>query len=297
MLRDDNGHPVHAVPRSQLEDLVPRSDELVHLPRLHLHVRQVAQDLRVALVDLERLAVTLDRLLVVAIDAVQEAVDVPADVAPDVVLQAQLHAFVRLLALALALHVPEDQALHRERLAVVGELLQDGIRRLEALLVRLGLVAPHHLLEQRVLLRGERHGTVRHRGGETSGASDARRERDAGEAVRGAGGLSRIGSRRRLFAFPEISPSQMMRDPRIRFECAFGRSSARCRHIGRYISDVADDGQHRGARGVFALRTRRVRLRSASDFRAPLFVSARIVAGQGTRVNPRSTPWRRLSRP
>ena len=241
VLRDDDGHPVHARRGPLLEDLIPRAHELVDFPELDLHVRQVAQDLQVALVDLQRLAVTLDRLFVVTIDAVQKAVDVPADVAPDVVLQTKLHALVCLLALALPLHVPEDQALHRERLAVVRELLQDGVRRLEAFLEGLRFVGPHHLLEQRVLLRGKRHGTVRHRGGTTHEArrvpsANATRVRLSATRV----GLSRIGSRRLFSRFRKM----------LHFRMTPARRIFRCRH--RVTPDVADTDDLEVARGVFA---------------------------------------------
>ena len=87
-------------------------------------------------------------------------VHVPAHVTLDVVLEAQLDELVRLLALV---HAAQHQALHGERLAVVGKLLKDGVRRLDALLVRLGLVAAHQLLEEVILLLGEGDRAVRHR--------------------------------------------------------------------------------------------------------------------------------------
>ena len=87
-------------------------------------------------------------------------VHVPAHVTFDVVLEPELDELVRLLAFV---HAAQQQALHGKRLAVVGKLLQDGVRRLDALLVRLGLVAADQLLEEVILLLGKGDRAVRHR--------------------------------------------------------------------------------------------------------------------------------------
>ena len=60
-----------------------------------------------------------------------------------------------LLVLAASAHVVQNEALHAKRLSMVGKLLQDGVCRLDALLVLLGLVLPDYLAEQVLVFPGQ----------------------------------------------------------------------------------------------------------------------------------------------
>ena len=145
MLGDGEGEPVVAVGRLEGKEVLARRDETGVVAHLHLEQRQVAQDLVVVRVVTQRTAVALDRLQVVAVGAVEQAIDVPADVAFDVHLHAFAHQLVRL---RLAVYAVEDQPLHCQRLAMVDKLLEHLVGSLEALLVLLGLVVLHDRLEQ-----------------------------------------------------------------------------------------------------------------------------------------------------
>lgn len=107
---------------------------------LYLEQRQVAQDLNIVLVPLERIPVALDRLVILFICALQDAVDMPTDVTLQIVAQAALHVLVRLL---LAPQTVECQPLHRQRLTVLGKLwiCQDLFGQLQPVLVLLHFVA------------------------------------------------------------------------------------------------------------------------------------------------------------
>ena len=152
-LADGEAHPVLPVARSVGEDDPACLGEVGEVADLNLQVGEVSQDLRVALVQLERHAVALDGLPVVAIGAVHKAVHVPAHVRLHVVSHPELNQLVRLL---LTVHVAQDEPLHRQRLAVVGMLLEHKVGGLEALLVLLRLVASHHVVELLLLLAGQR---------------------------------------------------------------------------------------------------------------------------------------------
>ena len=152
-LGDGQTHPVLPRPGSVLQDDPAGLGEVGEVADLNLQAGEVPQDLRVALVQLERHAVTLDGLPVVAIGAVHQAVHVPTNVRLHVVSHPELNELVRLLH---PVHVAQDEPLHRERLAVVGKLLQHEVGGLEPLLVLLGLVASHHVVELLLLLAGQR---------------------------------------------------------------------------------------------------------------------------------------------
>mmetsp|Transcript_8028 Transcript_8028/g.25135 ORF Transcript_8028/g.25135 Transcript_8028/m.25135 type:complete len:226 (+) Transcript_8028:1270-1947(+) len=144
VVRERVRDPVHLVVGFLGEELVARLEEAALVPELDLEQAQVSQDLDVVRVDFERLLVRLDRLLVVSIAPVQQAVDVPADVRPHVRPQPFLHEGVGLL---LPVETVQHEAAHRERLAVVRRLLQDLVRGLQALLVLLRLVELDDVLE------------------------------------------------------------------------------------------------------------------------------------------------------
>ena len=135
---------------------------------------------------------TICALAVVALAAVDEAVHVPAHVAPDVVLQASLGELVRLRG---AVHARQDQALHRERLAVVRELLQDLVRHPDALLVLLQLVELNHLVEVLLVLGRKRRRAVRGGRHRERGGSEDRRPTGAIASAKGRRRIAQILSR------------------------------------------------------------------------------------------------------
>ena len=125
---------------------------------MNLQPTQVAHNVLVVGIPPERVEVALARLFVVVLGAVDEAVDVPAHVAPHIVAQTKLAQLVRLLLVPQAVL---DQSLHRLRLAVARVLLKDRVRQLDAPRVLLLLVASHHLREHLLLLLAELSWLVR----------------------------------------------------------------------------------------------------------------------------------------
>ena len=127
------------LPGPRREQRRPRLDEALDVALLDLQVRQVPQDLAVAAVlqgerlELERALVALDGLGVVAVCAVEEAVDVPADVRRDAERQGLFREGVGLVAAAGrrggALgsrsrgvgHAGDAEGLHGDGVGVVGE--------------------------------------------------------------------------------------------------------------------------------------------------------------------------------
>eukprot|EP00967_Tisochrysis_lutea_P134511 scaffold237646_cov31-Tisochrysis_lutea.AAC.1 len=73
------GKPVHPVGRFERQKLLPGLQEVRQQPELHLQHGEIPQDLDVVRVMAEGAPVALDRLHVVPVAAVEEAVDVPAD--------------------------------------------------------------------------------------------------------------------------------------------------------------------------------------------------------------------------
>mmetsp|Transcript_20827 Transcript_20827/g.66274 ORF Transcript_20827/g.66274 Transcript_20827/m.66274 type:complete len:487 (-) Transcript_20827:82-1542(-) len=147
--RHRKGEPVHPVGRLHREQLLARLEEARQQPELDLKHRQVAQDLDVFRLVTQRAAVALDGLRVLAVGAVEKAVDVPADLRLDVELDALADEFVRLLLL---LHAVQQQPLHRDRLAVLRELFEHLVGGTQPLLVALELVVLDDGLEERGLL-------------------------------------------------------------------------------------------------------------------------------------------------
>lgn len=67
---------------------------------------------RAYLVDTKSVAVGFDGFVVLLLGALQQSVDVPADVRLDVILQAALHVLLRLVVLP---HAIQYQPFHRQR--------------------------------------------------------------------------------------------------------------------------------------------------------------------------------------
>ena len=131
VVRHREQHPVVARVALVAQHLLRRRDEALRVAQLQLDVAEVAADAQVAGVDAHRLPVALGRLRVVAVGAVQQAVDVPAGVRLDVGADGGFREVVRLLpALGVVGH---DEALERQRLAVLGVLLEDLRARVAAL--------------------------------------------------------------------------------------------------------------------------------------------------------------------
>lgn len=147
--RHRKGEPVHPVGRLHREKLLARLEEARQQPELDLEHRKVAKDLDVFGLVPQRAAVALDGLRVLAVGAVEKAVHVPANLRLDVELDALADEVVRLLLL---LHAVEQQPLHRDRLAVLRELLEHLVGGTQPLLVALELVVLDDGLEERGLL-------------------------------------------------------------------------------------------------------------------------------------------------
>mmetsp|Transcript_43841 Transcript_43841/g.115943 ORF Transcript_43841/g.115943 Transcript_43841/m.115943 type:complete len:347 (-) Transcript_43841:7-1047(-) len=152
VLGDGVTNPVQTLAGFDLQELPPCLGKPDDVPAVDLQKGQISEDLDVLGVKPQCLTVALHGLLVVPVLAVEQAVDVPADVAPDVVLDALPRQLVGLL---LPVQVAERQALHAQRLAMLRMLLQDRVRSLDALLVLLGLVELHDRPKHRLLLRRE----------------------------------------------------------------------------------------------------------------------------------------------
>lgn len=125
---------------TQREQVVARLLVALEVAHLDLEKRQVLQDLQVILLPLERVAVALDGLIVLLVAALEQSVDVPANVGAQVVSQTQTHILVGLLA---APQSVQSKPLHGQRLAVLHVLGvgQDLLGQFKAIFVLLQFVA------------------------------------------------------------------------------------------------------------------------------------------------------------
>ena len=160
LVRHGEGDPGRAQVRLHAQQREARVDQRRIVAQLQVHKGRLAQQVHVAALDPERHRVALDRLLVVAVHAVQDAKRVPADKAAQVVAQALLGERQALLALV---QRKEDEALERERLGMVRRLLEDGVGRLDRRLVLAPLVLLDEAGEQRTLLHAKLRALRRHR--------------------------------------------------------------------------------------------------------------------------------------
>lgn len=174
---DGEGGPHLAQLRAGLQHGGAALDVALVVAHLHLQDGEVALDLAVLRVELQRELVRLDGLLEVLGRAPQQAVDMPADV--------RLHIDrERLLAEGKGLVRPElgvhDERLHGHGVAVAGRLLENEVGILQPALVLLVLIVADDLAEEGRLLGGEglRHGGGLGRVG--GGAGSAATERRGG---------------------------------------------------------------------------------------------------------------------
>lgn len=133
-----------------LSSALHETSEVAHL---HLEEGKIARDLRAVGLEAQGEPVGLDRFLVVAHPAVQQAVDVPADMGLHGVAEGELAQLECFGFLALA---AEHEGLHGLGVAMVGHLAQDLIGALDAFLVLLGLVILDEMAEERLLLGRQR---------------------------------------------------------------------------------------------------------------------------------------------
>jgi hypothetical protein len=167
MRRHGKRHPVAAVAGLGRQHVALGGQVALEVALLDLQHRDVLEHLLVVGVELERVLEALDGILELALCAVHQPVHMPAHEAAHVERQAALHQLVHLLvhlaARRLLLRGHEQQPLHGQRLAVVGEGREDGIAALEALLVLLRLVELDGLLEQAQLARRQLLAVLRRR--------------------------------------------------------------------------------------------------------------------------------------
>mmetsp|Transcript_25665 Transcript_25665/g.42954 ORF Transcript_25665/g.42954 Transcript_25665/m.42954 type:complete len:300 (-) Transcript_25665:363-1262(-) len=97
MMCNGKSNPVHTIARLERQKLAASLHEVCPVTHLHLQERQITQDLRILLIQSQRVLVALDGLTVVPIRSVQQPVHVPANMAPEVLLEALAHELVRIL--------------------------------------------------------------------------------------------------------------------------------------------------------------------------------------------------------
>mmetsp|Transcript_139613 Transcript_139613/g.241248 ORF Transcript_139613/g.241248 Transcript_139613/m.241248 type:complete len:207 (+) Transcript_139613:2391-3011(+) len=153
MLSNRVANPVQAIGRLDLQQLSSRVREAVQVSAVDLKKRQIAQDLDVVSVIFQGLPVALYCFGVLSVLTVQEAVDVPADVTLQVVLQALPDKVIRL---TLLVQVAESQPFHAQGFSMVPMLFEDGVSSLHPLLVLLGLIEFHDRAEDCLVLGRER---------------------------------------------------------------------------------------------------------------------------------------------
>mmetsp|Transcript_69758 Transcript_69758/g.166496 ORF Transcript_69758/g.166496 Transcript_69758/m.166496 type:complete len:310 (-) Transcript_69758:92-1021(-) len=153
MLGDGIAHPVQPVVGLHLQEFSSGLREARDISAMDLEQGEISEDLDVVRVVLQSLAIALHRLVVVAVLPVQQAKDVPADVASQVALQALLH---KLVGLFLSLQVADNEALHAKGLPMVRVLLEDGVCCFHTLLVLLRLIKLHDGAEHRLIFRWKR---------------------------------------------------------------------------------------------------------------------------------------------